>query len=1072
MKLKTLYFSIGWLCLGGLDARAQVSLSPKPSREIGHPAAAFDPLNTFPSTLNPNLVEGRELYSPGGIAMDTGATPPILYVADTANNRVLGWNYTDSLGKPASGAFPPADIILGQPDRYTTMAGNAQSNSNGLWFPSGLTVDSSGNLYVADTGNNRIVRYPRGASIPDLVIGQPSANFNLANQGQGVPGQSTLNLQGRQTELVFDSAGRLYVTDVANNRVLRFDSSVLPPAPCGGNCFNPPASLVLGQNSFNSSAPQTANFDQTTGAIILNGLQTPTVLAIDSRNRLYVADALSRVLVYPPNVSANGSPAQGVAGLLGTPAPAQAVQNTTRLYAPLGLFITAEGRVGVVDGGWSRISLFPAADSWPSPQTRTGPSPSAAAIFPQANTDITSVLISHYVNAGNAEASSSSLNGPTQAFLSPNNELFVADSSNHRILVMPVPVTSFSAATRVLGQDQFNLMSPNLVEGREFQFTFSDQNGLHADGGVVIDQTSNPPHLYVADTYNNRILGFDDARIIKPGAKADLVIGQPDFTRTVCNYNPNSAATSLAPTASSLCQPEGLALDSVGNLWVADRANHRVLRFPTPFAQRTTLQPADTVLGQSNFTGNALSPQSFGAPYGIAINNDTDLMVSDNGFNRVLIYQNQRGNWVRTKVLGQTDPNSCQPASCPGGSGLNQFRGPAHVAFDSSGIIYVADFGNNRISIFSNPANLSNGDFAQSYSIGGLNGPNGLFVNQQTGEIWVANSNSGTAIRYSNLDTIVSGNVQVTVMPESTATIALTQDQFNDLYVTDASNRVVIHYPAILAVNAANKLFQSGTANPRPLAPGIIASLCPPLRPDLLVACRQDDVNQFGDNAGSYTDLPNPVPLPISLADTQVLVNGTPAPIFSVAPQQINFQLPMSTPTGTALVEVVRESTGQTLGSYPVSVSTMSPGLFYSNVNTRATFAGADPCRGASGICYQAIANNSDGTANSPSNPAPHGTMVSIFGTGQGVVSGAPADGDVAPGQTPTSYMPRLFLGSFDVSSGISYSGLTPGQIGQWEIDFTIPNTIQVGTYIVLVQTPNGSTSNDINRLQTTISVK
>jgi uncharacterized protein (TIGR03437 family) len=231
-------------------------------------------------------------------------------------------------------------------------------------------------------------------------------------------------------------------------------------------------------------------------------------------------------------------------------------------------------------------------------------------------------------------------------------------------------------------------------------------------------------------------------------------------------------------------------------------------------------------------------------------------------------------------------------------------------------------------------------------------------------------------------------------------------------------------------------------------------------------------VHQFGENSASYTDLPNPVPLPTSLADTQVLVNGNPAPIFSVSPSQINFQLPMSTSTGLSLIEVLRQSTGQTLASFPVNVSQMSPGLFYSDVHTQATYVGNDPCRGPSGICYQTMANNDDGNANSVSNPALHGSTVHLFGTGQGVISGAPADGDVTPDQLPTPYNPRVFLGSVDVSSNVSYSGLVPGQIGQWQIDLKIPDTIQSGTYIVIVQTPNGATSNDTSRLQTTISVK
>jgi uncharacterized protein (TIGR03437 family) len=876
--------------------------------------------------------------------------------------------------------------------------------------------------------------------------------------------------------------------------VLRFNASDLPPAPCSANCFGMNAALVLGQNSFNSSTPQNSKFDQTNTNLVLNGLNRPVALAIDAQNRLYVADTLNRVLVYPANVSANGTPAQFIAGVpplqVTTPTP-QNILNNILMYAPAGLFVTAEGRVGVVDAVYCRIMLFPSVDTpnaWPSPQTRTGPSPQATAIFPQVNADVASVILSHYTNGGNAEASSSTLYGPTFAVVGPNNELFVADTNNHRVLALPTPTTSFSAATKVFGQDQFNHMSANLIEGREFQFTSSDSSGNHADGGIVIDQNSNPPHLYVADTYNNRILGFNDARAVKPGVQADLVIGQPDFKRSVCNYNPNSVAASQVPTASSLCQPVGLAVDSNGNLWVADRGNHRVLRFPTPFAQGGFLQPANLVLGQgaqNNFTGNALAPTTFGAPYGIAISdadpNNTFLVVSDQVFNRVLIYQNQGSTWTRTKVLGQSDPNTCQPATCPGGNAPNQFRGPAHVALDSGGIIYVADFGNGRVQIFSNPANLSNNDSAQSYSISNLANPNGLFVNQQTGEIWVANTNNSSALRYLNLDNLIRGNTQASVMQESTSTIALTQDQFGDLYVADASNRVVIHYPALLAVNGASMLIQSSTGGPQPLAPGIIASLCPPLRPDLAVACRPDDANQFGSNSAAYTDLPNPIPLPTVLADVQVLVNGNPAPIFSVSPQQINFQLPMSTSTGTNLIEVVRQSTGQTLGSFPVSVNTTSPALFHTNVNTHAAFVGTDPCRGTPGICYQAVVNNGDGTVNSDSTftddsgtkhgPAIHGATISLFGTGQGFVSGAPADGDVAPGQVPTSFTPRVLFGN-GVECPVSYSGLAPGQIGQWQVDCKIPDTVQAGTYLVIVTTPDGKASNDTSKLQTTITVK
>src|SRR5512133_2384124 len=115
-----------FLGLGSLAVEAQVTLNQTPSRELGHSPASFNPLHPSPTSASPNLVEGRELYLPllgnnvasGGVAIDTNAG--IVYVADTGNNRVLGWYYGDSLGKPGSGSFPIADIVIGQSDRYST----------------------------------------------------------------------------------------------------------------------------------------------------------------------------------------------------------------------------------------------------------------------------------------------------------------------------------------------------------------------------------------------------------------------------------------------------------------------------------------------------------------------------------------------------------------------------------------------------------------------------------------------------------------------------------------------------------------------------------------------------------------------------------------------------------------------------------------------------------------------------------------------------------------------------------------------------------------------------------------
>src|SRR5579863_2954993 len=278
------------------------ALFVKPVKVLGDPnfiGAAANPV-AYDST-GPNWVEGRELNSPLGVALDNSVSPPIVYIADTGNNRVLAYQYATQL---TAGSF--ADLILGQPDRFTNLPQGPNfcavcgTLSTGLRSPTGLAVDSAGNLYVADSGDNRILRYPKpfsqpaGLQFPDLIIGQTSfAGFN-GNTG-GVKA-STLFLSGGafpRTGLTFDSSGNLWVTDTGNNRVLRYPASVL-----AANQNGPSADTVIGQADFVSSVGASS---QTS----LSGLTNPTSVSFDSAGNMLVADSLLRVVVYPPASTTN-----------------------------------------------------------------------------------------------------------------------------------------------------------------------------------------------------------------------------------------------------------------------------------------------------------------------------------------------------------------------------------------------------------------------------------------------------------------------------------------------------------------------------------------------------------------------------------------------------------------------------------------------------------------------------------------------------------------------------------------------------------------------------------------------
>ena len=179
------------------------------------------------------------------------------------------------------------------------------------------------------------------------------------------------------------------------------------------------------------------------------------------------------------------------------------------------------------------------------------------------------------------------------------------------------------------------------------------------------------------------------------------------------------------------------------------------------------------------------------------------------------------------------------------------------------------------------------------------------------------------------------------------------------------------------------------------------------------------------------------IPLPNSLTDAQVLVNGTPAPLFYVSPGQINFVLPGNLPTGgTADVQIVRQSTGQVYGAAEIGLAAADPALFTTNT---------------SGSGQVAAINFVDGSINSPLNPVARGQIIELYGTGIGPVPNAPPDGQAPSGPAPAYDLPQIVIGSsttFVPAGNILYSGLAPGLVGVWQINLTIPPDANVGSSV------------------------
>jgi uncharacterized protein (TIGR03437 family) len=987
-------------------APAQVTFNNIPSRIVGQ--AILQQQGTI-TAIAPNLAEGRELFNPEGVTVDTSATPNIIYVADTSNNRVLAWKNAGAVSK---GDF--ADKVIGQRDFYSTSAqGPTTALSTGLSAPLAVITDKSGNLYVADAGNNRIVRYPKPLQQTgdllaiDLIIGQHDFSGHSANEGNAKPSAQTLYFSNNssyfRTGLAFDSAGNLWVSDAGNNRVLRFRAADLT---AGNN--EPAADLVLGQvDILSNGLPQNPVRNEK------DYLANPSGLAFDPQGRLFICDNAYRVLVYT-TPSGSGQLAARVMGVViatqANPNPPtiseQTLGNPQNGATPEGVFFVGNNPY-VVDGGNARILKYDPYDSWPAEGTQY--SPSATAVIGQPS------FTSNRSNQTQPQPTASTFSGPAgahnpseqngviNAYFAGTN-LYVADSGNNRVLIFPQQSNgTFTAATKVLGQIDFPYNSPNLIEGREL---YLQGNG----SGIAIDFNSNPPHLYVSDPGNNRVLAYNDYRQVKAGVMADLVIGQPDFLTGMLNYPKNDPSLL---NNQGLYAPEGLQVDANGNLWVADSGNGRVLRFPAPFTQAPGQPTANLVIGQASFFQKIpdASSQTMSAPYGIAFTADGSLLVSDAVFNRVLFFKKGAGDFTNgqtaSNVFGQ--PNYGPPSE-------KTFSSPRMIAVDPDDRLYVADSGNNRVAIFPNVPSAGI-DPSPTFSLTGLSLPYGVAINQQTGEVWVANSGTSQLLRYPRFQTLVT-NPASTVTLTSFGTLAIGLDPFGNPVAAESINRVSFYYPAIDYTNTAGGVsarFSGNGANYfQEFAPAMIASIF------------AFPATHFG----LTTALASSVPLPTTLGDVQVLVNGTASPLYYVSQSQINFQVPSNAPVGATPVEfqVVAASTGQILASGLFRIQSWAPGLFTADSS-------------GSG---QLLALNQDNTVNSATNPAKAGTIIQFFGTGAGLVSGAGPDGTPAPNSPlATDSRPDVYINGVQLAPGdITYSGLAPGFIGLWQINAKVPATV------------------------------
>ena len=619
-----------------------------------------------------NGVDVRGLWLPAGVAVDLSATPNRVYVADSANSRVLAWADAEAF---ANGA--PADLVIGQPDAVSSACHGLVAGRL-LCGPTAVAVDAAGNLWVADTGNHRVLAYRD----PFATDREADAVFGTTDpRCAASPGFQ--NLCGPQA-IAVDRDGNLWVADTLYNRVVVFERALTTDAGIDRVVISASRDAVCRDAAGNPAA-----------------LCFPVALAVDPRGHLYVADRERLLVVEEPLDDATvrelgrwerrcrerGVPSAGelclVSGLaagtagnlwvadtgnhrvlefdspfatdlvadrvLGRPADPRAACGDPAdgfLCSPAGIAVHKTSAIAVADRDNCRVLIF---------------------VRPLADLEVDRVLGSSVGSfAGcQAECAAGGLCRPT--FLATDGPGNLWATTENTVLGFDRPLATDALPDR-------GLVSAGFLCERNAEAT---RESVCHPAGLAVDAAGT---LWVADQVNSRVLGFDAP--LGSDLVADRVLGQGgSFGSAACNNGGLSAR--------SLCGPGGVAFDGAGRLWVVDSGNNRVLRFNAPLSQ----QAAARVVGQADFrTGeiNRLDARGLFLPASVAVDRSVSpnrLWVADTENSRVLGWRDATGfanGAPADLILGQPGPTTS--ACNTGGLSARSLCRPRGLAIDAAGI--------------------------------------------------------------------------------------------------------------------------------------------------------------------------------------------------------------------------------------------------------------------------------------------------------------------------------------------------------------------------------------------------
>jgi hypothetical protein len=551
----------------------------------------------------------------------------------------------------ASGQSLSVTTIAGYSGHGSTNASGGAVRFNDPW---GVAIDSSGDVYVADTDNHCIRK--RTGTTWSTFAGQ-SGTIGSAD---GVALSATFN---RPQGVAVDTAGNVYVADTANHTIRKIAAGIV--TTLAGQA---------GLSGTNNGTGSAARFYEPEG-VCVNGAGTT----------IYVADAWNHTIRL---VNAAGA-ASTFAGTATIPGTNNANGTSASFNTPQGVALDSSGNVYVADTGNELIRKI----------TSAGAVSTLAGLVNVAGTN-------------NGTGTAARFWGPAAVAVDSADNVYVADLHNNTIR----RVTSGGIVTLYAG-------SPGVIGWIDDTLSASR---FWLPGGIASDAAGN---LYIADTGNgtirkysfggslNTIGGYSSIGSIDAGAPTAKFFWPSGMAldnsgnsfvadsenSTIRMINSGGAVVTYAGTAGSYGSsdgtsnnatfygPQGAAVDTSGNVYVSDSANHTIRKITTAGVVSTLAGTA----GVSGISDGTTAAARFNYPRGLKANSSGSIYVADSQ-NHTIRKITAAG--VVTTIAGVPGVSGDIDGTSLGtGTNVARFDTPCGIALDASGNIFVADTQNHTI---------------------------------------------------------------------------------------------------------------------------------------------------------------------------------------------------------------------------------------------------------------------------------------------------------------------------------------------------------------------------------------